>query len=162
MIINIGNYKTALIAIIIVLVCFFAIKGMINNYNVEIRKMEGKLVELEKGKELIDQWEKANRKYEVLTKSFFANDPALFKQLVERQAQIAGINLGTLTPVKKEESFYWIASVNLKCYSNSYERILAFIGAIEEKGIDVDIMKIRRGAENRRDAEISLKSYVLK
>lgn len=160
--INIGNYKTILIAIIIVAISFFALKGMIHNYSVKIAELNEKLVELDKGKELIERWETISRQYEMAAKNFFTKDPAIFKQLVERQAQQVGINLGTLTPTKKEESFYWTAAVNLKCYANSYDNIVAFVRGLEEKGVLVDILKIRRGSENRREAEIYLKTYVLK
>jgi len=160
--INIGNYKTLLVAIVIIAISFFVMKGMIHNYSVQIDSLKEKLAELDKGRELIDRWEMVSRQYEFLAKNFFAKDPAIFKQLVERQAQQVGINLGTLTPTKKEESFYWVAAINLKCYANSYENILSFVRGLEEKGVWVDILKIRRGLENRREAELFLKTYVLK
>jgi hypothetical protein len=158
---DILRYKNILLSIIIIAVSIFVIKGLWTKHSLIIKDLEKKMSDVEKGKLLIEKWNKVSNEYDGLKKNFFMKDQEFFKNFLEEKTKNYGINVTYLSPTRKQENFYSEMSFSLRATSESYATIVNFLNALEEKKVIIEILKVR-GAENKkRLADITVKSFII-
>jgi hypothetical protein len=154
------RYKNEIVAIAIILLFIFVIKGIVSNYFLRLNKLKNEKEELKDKKLLIARWEKAAKDYKTLGKDFFHKEPLLFKIFVEEKAKDYKLNINYIEPFQEDKGSYLVGTIKIGA-SCSYETLFNFIKTMERKNIEVDNLIIE-GSEPKKDIEMILKTFILK
>jgi hypothetical protein len=155
------RYKNILLSIIIVVVFIFVIKGLWERHSAVIEGLKQKMAELEKGRGLIEKWDQVSGEYDKLKESFSMKDQASFKKFLEETTKSVGINVTYLSPSRKQEDFYSEMSFNMKAAPDSYETVVKFISALEEKKVLVEMLTVRAAEDKKKSADMTVRSYII-
>lgn len=137
------------------------IKEMFSRYNTKMDALENEAGQLEEKKQLLDKWMAVNKQYQAREGEFFRGpDPLFYKRFVEEKIRDAGITLNYLSPVQKEEDFFWEVAMKLKVDA-PYANLAAFLGELEEQNTIVEKISIKNSREGK-ETELSLRSYIIK
>ncbi len=157
----ISRLKNVIITLAIIVTFVIVINKMVSGYMSQINALKIKMDDLEKGRLLIERWNKATLSYDKLAEGFFTKDPTEFKTFVDQQSKKYNINVSSLSPTKRNESFYINASLSLRASTDNYANLVNFIKSLEEKRVMVERLRIWNEQNNNRSAEILLSTIVL-
>lgn len=155
------RYKNILITIVVVVVFFFVIKGLLERHAAAIENLKQKMAELEKGKGLIDRWNLLIGEYDSIKNGFPMKDQVSFKKFLEEKTKSFGLNVTYLSPTRKQEDFYSEMSFNIKAIPDSYETVVNFLNALEEKKVAIDSLVVRGSEDKKKSADITVKSFII-
>ena len=156
------QYKNSFIGIVIIVAFAILVQGILSHYSLQRDEIAVKMRELEEGQLTILRWTRLSSEAKKLEESFFTKDTLFFKKFVEERANSFGIRITSLKTSNIETDFYWEATMHLGM-TCSYKDFTKFIGAIEEKSIVAEKIKIT-GGQNIKDEKIdlTLKGFILK
>ena len=157
---NILRYKNIIVAVIIVIVFFILIRNRWSKYSQEVKSLKAKEVQLQKGKETIDKWNKLSREYVQKRRAFLEKETSAFKKYIEENAQRSGVDISSLKVSNADKGFYWESRMNFNAVC-SYPDLVKFTRAFEEKNIGVESIAITRSGGGI-SITAALKGFVLK
>ena len=159
---DILKYKNIIAAAVIIFVFFLVIRGIVDHYAIDRKKIIGSMEELAQGRKTIEQWESLSKKYSQVSQGFLKKDNLLFKKYIEERAQALDIEILSLRTDHSEAKFYWDVSVQLLA-SCLYADFIKFTEALEEKSIKIKRLSIdRQQGRSQIRVAMSLETIVLK
>jgi len=156
------QYKNPFIGIVIIVAFAILVQGILSHYFLQRDEIAAKMRELEEGQLTILKWTRLSSDAKKLEESFLTKDTLFFKKFVEERANSFGIRITSLKTSNIETDFYWETTMHLGM-TCSYKDFIKLLGAIEQKSIVAEKIKIT-GGQNIKDEKITLtlKGFILK
>jgi Na+-transporting NADH:ubiquinone oxidoreductase subunit NqrC len=155
------RYRNIFIGIIIVVVISIIIYKIQANYSLEIKKIEAQQAELEKGREMLEEWSALEGRYQQIAGGFLQRDTLFFKKMFEEKAKNLGIDISSLSISQKERDDYWETSAKI-VFTAKYNKFLEFVKSLAEKKIEIERVKLAGSPDNIIRIEAELKGIVIK
>tara|TARA_B100000315_G_C14537493_1_gene569196 strand:- start:166 stop:666 length:501 start_codon:yes stop_codon:yes gene_type:complete len=158
---NFSQYKSSVIAFLIVAVFVLINLNTFSRHSVEMGELESEVEKLEDGEKTIKKWLAVRAGYKKLNKVFLTDDTMTLKQFIREKAKLFNTDIRSLKASYEKKDEYLEAPIDLRIVG-FYGDFVDFIKAIEEKTIEINRFKItRKKGSEVIDIDLSLRGLII-
>ena len=153
-------YKSEVIAAIIVLVFFVAVKNRFQYVKTGIDAIEAGKRAVEEHKSLAGRWESADKDFKTAMEGFLLKGPVEFKNIIQDKAWSNDINLVDIRANQDLSGILGMGSLDL-VITGKFINIVKFVQVLEENNIRIAYFSVK-GSDKKKDFVIKVYCYFSK